>query len=106
MQAGETQPFINEILNNLTSIICDLSQPQVHVFYEAVGHIIACQSDRAAQAQLVETLMQLPNSIWAEIVDAASKVLARIVTPCLAHSVPFACRYGCTYQTDFRICLS
>ncbi|KAH7694836.1 hypothetical protein AAVH_38112, partial [Aphelenchoides avenae] len=46
VQAGETQPFINEILANLTSIICDLSQPQVHVFYEAVGHIICCQTDR------------------------------------------------------------
>lgn len=79
MQAGETQPFINEILANLTSIICDLSQPQVHVFYEAVGHIICCQTDRTVQAQLIESLMQLPNSIWTEVVDAASKVFCYLL---------------------------
>uniref|UniRef100_A0A915EA02 Exportin-1 n=1 Tax=Ditylenchus dipsaci TaxID=166011 RepID=A0A915EA02_9BILA len=61
IQAGESMPFVNEILQNLNSIICDLSQPQVHVFYEAVGHIIYCQSDRAIQEQLIEKLMLLPT---------------------------------------------
>ena len=67
-------PFVNEILQNLNSIICDLSQPQVHVFYEAVGHIIFCQNERPTQEMLIDKLMTLPNSIWQEVIDHAAKV--------------------------------
>uniref|UniRef100_A0A915DCR9 Exportin-1 n=1 Tax=Ditylenchus dipsaci TaxID=166011 RepID=A0A915DCR9_9BILA len=73
IQDGETAPFINEILYNLNSIICDLSQEQVHVFFEAVGHIIFCQSNRVTQEHLIEKLMSLPNTIWSEAVEEASK---------------------------------
>lgn len=72
---GESVPFVNEILEHLNSIICDLSQPQVHVFYEAIGHIIYTgQTDRAnATESLIAELMTLPNSIWADIIDRAAK---------------------------------
>jgi len=58
----------------LNNIICDLSQPQVHVFFEAVGHIIFAASTHQAQERLIEKLMVLPNSIWTEAIEAASKV--------------------------------
>ncbi|KAJ1371989.1 hypothetical protein KIN20_034041 [Parelaphostrongylus tenuis] len=32
MQVGEQTPFIDEMLKNLSAIICDLAPPQVHVF--------------------------------------------------------------------------
>jgi exportin-1 len=62
-------------LQNLNNIICDLSQPQVHVFFEAVGHIIYAASTHQAQELLIEKLMALPNSIWTEAIEHASKVL-------------------------------
>ncbi len=40
-------PFIEEILNNIRAIICDLQPQQVHTFYEAVGYMIQAQGVRA-----------------------------------------------------------
>ena len=68
-QIGETQPFIDEILLNLTAIICDLNEPQVHVFYEALGHIISSEHDEPAQTKLIEKLMVDPNRVWADIIE-------------------------------------
>jgi len=62
LQAGEIMPFIDEILSTLPSIISDLQPQQVHTFYEAVGHMIQAQTDRAIQERLVIKLMELPNS--------------------------------------------
>ncbi|CAK5022987.1 unnamed protein product [Meloidogyne enterolobii] len=81
IQTGETQPFIEEILQNLNNIICDLSQPQVHVFFEAVGHIIFAASTHQAQERLIEKLMVLPNSIWTEAIEAASKDVSIFTDP-------------------------
>jgi exportin-1 len=36
-------PFIEEILNNIRAIICDLQPHHVHTFYEAVGYMIQAQ---------------------------------------------------------------
>lgn len=70
----ETRPFIDDILSELSSIICDLSPPQVHVFYEAVGCLISAQNDPAIRESLIERLMQLPNFSWEEIIAHATKV--------------------------------
>lgn len=74
IQVGENVAFIYEILQNLNNIICDLSQPQMHVFYEAIGHIIHVKEDRKTQDILIETLMSLPNNIWKDTIEEASKV--------------------------------
>ncbi|KJH51548.1 Importin-beta protein [Dictyocaulus viviparus] len=74
MQFGEQTPFIDEMLKNLSGIICDLAPSQVHVFYEAVGHIISSASDEPnQQADLIEKLMALPNSVWDEIIANAGE---------------------------------
>ncbi|VDD92203.1 unnamed protein product [Enterobius vermicularis] len=79
VQHMETRPFIDDILSELSSIICDLSPPQVHVFYEAVGCLISAQNDPAIRESLIERLMQLPNFSWEEIIAHATKVDPEVV---------------------------
>ena len=62
-------PFIEEILNNITSIICDLQPHQYHTFYEAVGLMIQSQSDAVVQENLVERYMQLPNQSFTQYIN-------------------------------------
>ena len=43
VQQLEVMPFIEEILNHIRAIVCDLQPHQVHTFYEAVGYMIQAQ---------------------------------------------------------------
>ncbi|XP_047132277.1 exportin-1 isoform X2 [Hydra vulgaris] len=70
---GEVMPFIEEILNNISSIVCDLQPQQVHTFYEAVGFMISSQTDQVVTDRLIEKCMFLPNQIWDGIIQSASK---------------------------------
>ncbi|CAF0774384.1 unnamed protein product [Brachionus calyciflorus] len=72
IQLGENVPFIEEILNSINTIICDLEPHQVHTFYEAVGYMIAAQNDVPTQDQLIEKYMQLPNAVWDTIIQQAT----------------------------------
>lgn len=71
LQPGETAPFIDEILANIDSTICHLQPQQVHTFYEAVGCMIAAQTDEQILEQLIKKYMSLPNAIWDDIVRQA-----------------------------------
>ncbi|TNN60463.1 Exportin-1 [Liparis tanakae] len=73
VQVGEVMPFIDEILNNINTIICDLQPQQVHTFYEAVGYMIAAQTDQTVQERLIEKYMLLPNQVWDSIIQQATK---------------------------------
>ncbi len=44
VQVGETEPFICELLTNLTGIIQDLETHQIHMFYETVGLMISAET--------------------------------------------------------------
>ena len=46
-------PFIEEILNNIRAIICDLQPHHVHTFYEAVGYMIQAQVVSGRYKQVV-----------------------------------------------------
>merc|ERR1719411_717997 len=72
-QVGEVMPFIDELLGSINSIICDLQPQQVQTFYEAVGHMISASTDQSQQEQLIEKYMQLPNQVWDDIINQASK---------------------------------
>jgi len=72
VQVGEVMPFIEEILNGINTIICDLQPQQVHTFYEAVGLMINAQTDQMAQEHLVEKYMALPNQVWDGIINQAT----------------------------------
>jgi exportin-1 len=79
-QAGEHEPFIDEILRTLHRITVDLAPQQVciscpeyrepissadiqvHTFYEAVGYMISAQFNKPIQEKLIDKLMELPNN--------------------------------------------
>jgi len=73
IQVGEVMPFIDELLGSINSIICDLQPQQVQTFYEAVGHMISASTDQQQQEQLIEKYMALPNQVWDDIINQASK---------------------------------
>ena len=74
IQVGEAIPFIEEILININTIICDLEPHQVHTFYEAVGYMISAQTETPMQDQLIEKYMQLPNTVWDSLIYQATSV--------------------------------
>jgi exportin-1 len=59
--AGESRPFVDEILDSLTSVICDLEPQQQCTFYSAMGHVVSAQPDLTARDALIARLMALPN---------------------------------------------
>jgi exportin-1 len=73
LQAGETEPFIDEIVRNLRKITGDLSPQQVHTFYEACGYMISAQGQRSIQERLIQELMSLPNQAWDAIIAQANQ---------------------------------
>lgn len=106
-------PFIEDILNNINTIICDLQPQQVHTFYEAVGHMISAQSEPALQDKLIEKYMYLPNQVWDDIINQATKnvdilkdpdavkqlgnILKTNVRACKALGHPFVAQLGRIY---------
>lgn len=70
-QADETNPFIETILRKLPGTIKDLETGQIHTFYEAVAEIIQSQADPERRQTLIFSLMELPNTSWAEITTQA-----------------------------------
>ena len=61
LQAGETEPFIEEIVRNMQKITSELSPQQVHTFYEACGYMISAQGQKTTQERLIAELMSFPN---------------------------------------------
>uniref|UniRef100_A0AAQ5XXR8 Exportin-1 n=1 Tax=Amphiprion ocellaris TaxID=80972 RepID=A0AAQ5XXR8_AMPOC len=124
VQVGEVMPFIDEILNNINTIICDLQPQQVHTFYEAVGYMIGAQTDQAVQEHLIEKYMLLPNQVWDSIIQQATKnvdilkdpetvkqlgsILKTNVRACKAVGHPFVIQLGRIYLDMLNVykCLS
>jgi exportin-1 len=73
VQAGEVTPFIEEILSTISTIICDLQPQQVQSFYEAVGYMISAQTEKCVQEPLIERYMLLPNQVWDDIINQATR---------------------------------
>ncbi|KAF8333931.1 CRM1 C terminal-domain-containing protein [Cantharellus anzutake] len=76
-QAGEVEPFIDELLRNLHRTTVDLSPAQasfafVHTFYEAVGYMISAQPNKPVQDKLVAKLMEMPNNAWDSLMAQAA----------------------------------
>ena len=53
---GETEPFIAELLGELTTTIQDLETHQIHMFYEAVGLMISADADNKRRDQYLVSL--------------------------------------------------
>merc|ERR1719270_105189 len=113
VQVGEVMPFIDELLGGINSIICDLQPQQVQTFYEAVGHMISASTDQQQQEALIEKYMQLPNAVWDDIINQASRnvdvlkdheavkqlgsILKTNVRACKALGHPFVMQLGRIY---------
>eukprot|EP01104_Vermistella_antarctica_P005997 TRINITY_DN16731_c0_g1_i1.p1 TRINITY_DN16731_c0_g1~~TRINITY_DN16731_c0_g1_i1.p1 ORF type:complete len:1068 (-),score=371.53 TRINITY_DN16731_c0_g1_i1:114-3317(-) len=100
LQAGETHPFVEEILTKLTSIISDLEASQIHTFYEAVGHMISWQSDDKQRRELIQKLMALPNQSWSEIMANAARDIQYL------HQVGTAKSVSNILRTNVRVATS
>jgi exportin-1 len=65
LQPGESQPFLDEILQNMPATICDLQPQQVHTFYEAIGYMIpSIPGDMQEKSRKIALWMELPNQMW------------------------------------------
>ncbi|XP_071834526.1 exportin-1-like isoform X2 [Apostichopus japonicus] len=124
VQVGEVMPFIEEILNSINTIICDLQPQQVHTFYEAVGYMISSQTDSIVQEHLIEKYMLLPNQVWDHIIQEATKnvdklreeelvkqlgsILKTNVRACKAVGHPFVVQLGKIYLDMLNVykCMS
>ncbi|XP_072170953.1 exportin-1-like [Diadema setosum] len=124
VQVGEVMPFVEEILNNINTIICDLQPQQVHTFYEAVGYMISAQSESMVQEHLIEKYMLLPNQVWDNIIQQATKnvdklqdhdvvkqlgsILKTNVRACKAIGHPFVIQLGRIYLDMLNVykCMS
>mmetsp|Transcript_27650 Transcript_27650/g.70461 ORF Transcript_27650/g.70461 Transcript_27650/m.70461 type:complete len:1107 (+) Transcript_27650:54-3374(+) len=73
LQVGEAMPFIDELCLNLRAIISDLEHGQVQVFYEAVSYMVSAQADQPTRDGLLMKLMEWPNQMWLEILEAAKR---------------------------------
>ncbi|SAM02651.1 hypothetical protein [Absidia glauca] len=80
-QAGERQPFIDEILGTIDHITSDLSPSQIHTFYEAVGYMISAQNKRPIQERLIVKFMEMPNMAWNGIMDQAKQNVEILNSP-------------------------
>ena len=60
-QVGEVRPFIDEILEFKKRTTEDLQPQQVHTFYEALGYIIAAQTNVKFQEPLLAKAMDSAN---------------------------------------------
>ncbi|XP_041839886.1 exportin-1 [Melanotaenia boesemani] len=98
VQVGEVMPFIDEILNHIKTIICDLQPHQVHTFYEAVGYMIGAQTDQAAQELLVEKYMLLPNQVWDGIIQQATANVD------ILKDTETVCQLGIILKTNVSAC--
>lgn len=111
VQAGEVTPFIEEILSTISTIICDLQPQQVHTFYEAVGYMISAQNEKFVQEPLIERYMLLPNQVWDDIINQATrnvdvlkdpdavKQLANILKVLIGCDIAF--HFCCTIPNDY-----
>jgi len=98
IQVGEVMPFIDELLNSINTIICDLQPQQVQTFYEAVGHMISASTDQQQQETLIEKYMQLPNQVWDDIINQASRNVEVLKEPEAVKQL------GSILKTNVRAC--
>ncbi|MEQ2206107.1 Exportin-1 [Xenoophorus captivus] len=126
VQVGEVMPFIDEILNNINTIICDLQPQQVsrqQIKPNFMGYMIGAQTDQAVQEHLIEKYMLLPNQSGnhcsaspqnvdilkdPETVKQLGSILKTNVRACKAVGHPFVIQLGRIYLDMLNVykCLS
>lgn len=81
LQTDERVPFISELVETMPSIISDLEPHQVQAFYEAVGCMLSDKGPAVTvdRAELLEKLMEMPNSRWKVIMEQANTSVESLV---------------------------
>eukprot|EP00124_Ichthyophonus_hoferi_P003430 Ihof_evm3s296 gene=Ihof_evmTU3s296 len=79
MHPGEICPFVDEVLDQMNSIICDLHLQQVDTFYEAMGHAIAAETNPNRRDELITRLMAIPNQAWDSLIQDTAVSLPALV---------------------------
>jgi len=69
VREGEVTPFIEEIIENIKTITCELQPQQVLTFYEAVCVLISAETQTSVQETLIERLMLDPNQVWDDFIN-------------------------------------
>ncbi|KAJ5069587.1 intein-containing exportin-1 precursor [Anaeramoeba ignava] len=62
-QGKDTSPFINKIINKLSTNISDLENHQKLIFFQALGVMIA-QAKKTEKEKLIDRLMDSYNALW------------------------------------------
>jgi exportin-1 len=81
LQTAEREPFIEELLRTLPTIISALETHQIHTFYEAVGCMLSSQAGAQQRDKLLSQLMALPNGAWQDIMNRASTDINSLMQP-------------------------
>lgn len=71
----ERNSIAMNIFRDIDTIASDLKQRQIHIFYEAVGCILAAAPPQVtASAEAIELVLATPNSRWQNLVTRAASV--------------------------------
>eukprot|EP00033_Pygsuia_biforma_P007443 GCRY01008516.1.p1 GENE.GCRY01008516.1~~GCRY01008516.1.p1 ORF type:complete len:702 (-),score=279.49 GCRY01008516.1:354-2267(-) len=75
LQPDEERPFVEEVIACIMANIEVLEDHQVHTFYEAVGYMVGAESNPEAKKHLIDSYLDIPNQMWAGIMNNASSNL-------------------------------
>jgi exportin-1 len=84
-QPNEPAPFVDAILDRLSTVVSDLVSNQIEVFYEAVATLIGSHTNNQKRNELTARLMAQPNATWQSIMAAASADVQSLCSPDTLH---------------------
>lgn len=99
LQEQDTEPFTFTVIKQIAMIISDLSDQQTQTFYEGLGYMVSAHLPRD-QELVISKLMELPNSVWFEIINQA-----KIDAEHLKESAVIK-KLGNILKTNVKVCLS
>eukprot|EP00798_Chlamydomonas_sp_ICE-L_P000521 gene521-1934_t len=70
-QPQEREPFVSELLSNLSETIRSLQPHQTHSFYESVGLMLGAEAEVTKRDDYLNRLMTPPNATWQQILQEA-----------------------------------
>mmetsp|Transcript_36522 Transcript_36522/g.81303 ORF Transcript_36522/g.81303 Transcript_36522/m.81303 type:complete len:1073 (+) Transcript_36522:318-3536(+) len=119
LQLQEREPFISELLNNLSDTIQDLQPHQIHTFYEAVGLMIGAESETSKRDDYLTRLMGPPNATWQqilaqaranpdvlrqhEVIKSIQNVLQTNVSVCTSLGQPFVAQFNIIFPDMLQV---
>ncbi|GAB5354779.1 hypothetical protein AAMO2058_000148600 [Amorphochlora amoebiformis] len=69
VQAGESRPYVEVVIEQVPDLIRDLEPHQVEKFYEAVGVMVNSVQNQEKKQRYLTALMNLPNQLWTQVMN-------------------------------------